>query len=282
MKRQVRANALGLSEIVGSLMLVLIVVAAATAFSLFIASYQKQVQAEEAQAHLKALESLRVITVQTELNQSDVGNATTAGTLVDVSFNVESLDVNPTILTGLDIDNQAVRNYSVSQLNLTTGSYSTAQVAALGVLDVGPNEQFSLIVDVSPGPGSSFYSPSFGLLSSSYVQIDLFTYLANDFRASFLPPTAIALVTLDQTISANGTPVAIPLLDGMNSVQPGGNATIVSWEWNVTPSIPNGGTASGEEVEAPFTEPPGTTYTVTLTVTDNFGLIGIDKVSYRF
>jgi flagellin-like protein len=280
MQRRLRANALGLSEIVGSLMLVLIVVSAATAFSLFIAGYQKQVQAEQAQAHLKSLESLHVITVQSLLNQS--AQATSSGQLLLLNFSVESLDINPTILTGLDVNNQAVRNYSVWALNLTSGGFQSIQVAALGQLYIQPNEQFDLAVDVSPGANSSFYSSTFGLSSSSYVQIDLFTYYANDFRASFLPPTAIALVTLDQTINSSGDPVAVPILDGLNSVQPGTNATIVSWGWNVTPSTPGNGTASGEETEAPFTEAHGTTYTITLTVTNNFGLIGVDKVKYVF
>src|SRR5579863_6268152 len=245
MRRRVRANALGLSEIVGSLMLVLIVVSAATAFSLFIAGYQKQIQAEQAQAHAKSLESLHVITVQTQLNSTGP-----AGSLLNLNFTVESLDVNPTILTGLDIDNQAVRNYSVWELNLTSGSFETIQVGALGIVNVGPNEQFHLSVDVAAGPSSSFYSQSFGLLSSSYVQIDLFTYLANDFRASFLPPSAIALVTVDQTYNAtSNTFVPIPILDGLNSLQPGNNATIVSWNWSIAPDSV---VASGEEAQAHF------------------------------
>lgn len=262
-------------------MLVLIVVSAATALSLFIASYQKQVQAEENQAHLKSLESLHVITVETLLNTSV--QATAPGTLQNVTFNVESLDVNQIILTGIDIDNQAVRNYSVTALNLTAGTYQTTQVAALGIIYITPDEQFQISVATSPGPASGFYDSSFGLLASSYIQIDLFTYLANDFRAAFLPPTAIALVTLDQTINASGVPQAIPILDGMNSVQPGQNSSIVSWDWSVdffgnhTPAL-----AFGEETEAPFNGPPDTTYNVTLTVTNNFGLIGVQTVHYLF
>jgi flagellin-like protein len=275
MRRGVRANSLGLSEIVGSLMLVLIVVSAATAFSLFIAAYQKQVQAEEAQAHLKSLESLRVVTVQTQVNLSSA----TPDSLLELNFSVESLDVNPTLLTALDIDNQAVRNYSVWELNLTSGAFQSIQVAALGLLNIGPNEQFDLAVDVSAGPGSSFYDAAFGLLSSSYVQIDLFTYLANDFRASFLPPTAIALVTVDQTYNATtDTFVPVPILDGLNSLQPGQNATIVSWNWNITP---DNTVTTGEEAEAGFVD-LNTEHTITLTVTNNFGLVGIDVIRYFF
>jgi flagellin-like protein len=275
MRRGVRANSLGLSEIVGSLMLVLIVVSAATAFSLFIAAYQKQVQAEEAQAHLKSLESLRVVTVQTQVNLSSA----TPDSLLELNFSVESLDVNPTLLTALDIDNQAVRNYSVWELNLTSGAFQSIQVAALGLLNIGPNEQFDLAADVSAGPGSSFYDAAFGLLSSSYVQIDLFTYLANDFRASFLPPTAIALVTVDQTYNATtDTFVPVPILDGLNSLQPGQNATIVSWNWNITP---DNTVTTGEEAEAGFVD-LNTEHTITLTVTNNFGLVGIDVIRYFF
>lgn len=269
--RRFRANARGLSEIVGSLMLVLIVVSAATAFSLFIASYQKQLQAEQTQTHDRALEAVQVITVDTLLNRS-----LTDGTLLDVNFTMASLDVNPMVISGIDINNQAVRNYSANELNLTTGLFETDSVAAGGVTNVGAHEDVTFIIDVTAGAGSSFYSNAFGLHASDYVQIDLFTALHNDFRSQFLPPTAIALVSVLQTYNAtSGTFLPVPILDGLNSLQPG-NASIVHWGWVVQP---DNTTASGGEVE-PVIVTTGIVHTATLTVTNSYGLIGTDTIQF--
>jgi flagellin-like protein len=269
--RRFRANARGLSEIVGSLMLVLIVVSAATAFSLFIASYQKQLQAEQAQTHDRALEAVQVITVATLLNRT-----LTDGTLLNVNFTLASLDVNPMVITGIDIDNQAVRNYSANELNLTTGVFETDAIAAGGVAYVGSHEDITVIIDASPGAGSSFYEVAFGLHASDYVQIDIFTALHNDFRSQFLPPTAIAIVSVLETWDATtSTFVPVPLLNGLNSLQPG-NASIVHWSWTVQP---DNTTAVGGEVE-PVLVTTGIVHTVTLTVTNNYGLIGTDTIQF--
>lgn len=259
-------------------MLVLIVVAAATAFGAFITSYQKTLQAEEQVTHDRALESLKTITALTTLNGTG-----TNGQLLVVNFTVASLDQNPTILTGLDVDNQPINNYTAYELNLTTGSVDSIVVAAGGQLHISANQQLAIAVDVSAGSASnSFYIQSFGLTDRSYVQVDLFTYLANDFRTIFLPPTAIALVTSLQSFVNGSTPTTVPALSGINSIQPQpGNATIVSWNWTAVTLAPPGATwtGSGEEVVPTFSIHPAS-YTITLIVTNNYGLVGSDVITY--
>lgn len=269
MRRRARPNERGLSEIVGTLMLVLIVVGAATAFSLFVSSYQKQLQAEQAIDQARNLESIKILRATTELNSSAPGNST----LLDVNFTVASLNVNPAVVTSLGVNNHAVRNYTVWQLNLTTGQFESDTVAAGGQLTLAPREQFNVLVDLSGGPTDSFYDPSFVLHTSDYVQLDVLTAYENDFRGVFLPPTAVALVSLLQTW--NGTAfVPAPLLDGSQSFQPG-NATIVGWSWSIEP---DGTTVIGEKASPRFT----TTglHSILLTVTNSVGLIGTAQLQY--
>ena len=58
--RRFRGNSRGLSEIVGTLILILIVIAAATALSVFVTGYEKTVLSQEANSHEKSLESYAI------------------------------------------------------------------------------------------------------------------------------------------------------------------------------------------------------------------------------
>jgi hypothetical protein len=252
-------------------MLVLIVVVAATAFSAFVASYQKQLQAEQALAHDRALESIDIIRVSPTLNVS-------AHSWASFNFTVVSLDVNPSVITSVSVNGQPLRQYAAIGLNLTTGAVETITIGAGGELALGAREQFNILVNANPGNTSSFYASATAIPYTSYVELELFTAYGNDFTGEFLPPTAIATISALQSFN-NGTPTTIPLLDGSNSFQPG-NATIVAWNWNVVPGNESG---FGEKVAAPYlvhTFGPPVIYTVFLNVTNSDGLIGFDQISY--
>jgi flagellin-like protein len=267
-----RLNRRALSEIVGALMLVLIVVVAATAFSAFAATYQKQLQAEQAIQHDRTLESIDVIRVSPTLNSSSQDWAS-------FNFTVVSLDVNPTVITSLSLNGNPLRSYSAIALNLTTGTVQSITVGAGGQLFLGAREQFNILVDASPGNGSSFYTTALALPYTSFVELELFTEYGNDFKGVFVPPTAIATVSALQSFN-NSTPITVPVLDGSSSFQPS-NASIVSWSWNVTPGAMLG---FGEKVPAPYlasSAGPAATFTISLTVTNSDGLIGFDQITYH-
>lgn len=266
-RRAIRGDR-GLSEIVGTLFLVLIVVAAATAFSVFVAQYQQQVQAEQAQAHDRALESFRIYDPVPTLNR-------TAGIWEALNITIASGDVNPSVVTGLEVNGEAVRQYLAFGMNLTTGNATWELVGAGGDLRVGPHGLYHLLLNFSQGANFSFYDP-FVLLATDYLKLDVLTVYQNDFAAVFLPPTAIAIVTPLQTW--NGTAfVTIPVLDGSYST-PGGNATVESWSWFIQPENV---TVSGEKVVAPFTNLTAL-HVITLTVTNTDGLEAVDQVTFRY
>lgn len=276
----------GLSEIVGALMLVLIVVSAATVFAVFVASYQKQLQAEEAIQQDRNLEDIRVLSVASTLNWTAVNVFADPTTLLNLNFSIASLGINPSTITGVSVDNQAVANYTVLQLNLTTNQKQYDTVAAGGIFTIYPRDDFALILDVSQGSTSnSFYDQDFGVFATSYVTISLFTSYGNDFTATFLPPTALAEVDQISVYCGGCTPPSYqdePVLDGTQSFQ-GGNGTLVSWAWSVSyasgcASTPNPALYAGEK--AIPTLSCATTYTIVLTVQNSYGLVGTSTTTY--
>ena len=78
-------------------MLVLIVVSAATAFGLFVAGYQKQVQQRQAISQQKSLESLTVLRVTPALNVSLTRYAL-------LNFTLASLYINPVTITEVSVN----------------------------------------------------------------------------------------------------------------------------------------------------------------------------------
>ncbi len=254
-------------------MLVLIVVVAATALAVFVQGYQKTVQAERALAQEKALESLKVLRVAPTLNSSSPPGATSWAWL---NFTVASLYVNPSTLTELTLNGNAVKNYSAVRLDLVTGTWTNTAVGPGGQLTLNPRDQVYLQVDSQGGALSSFYNPAYEVSTSTSLNFQLLTSFQNVFTGLFIPPTAIALVQTLQTWNASsGSYVQVPLLDGSNSFQTG-NLTILNWTWLVNPGSLN---YWGEKQTAPRLN-SATTYTIRLTITNTEGLQGVDTITY--
>ncbi|HZY69950.1 MAG TPA: archaellin/type IV pilin N-terminal domain-containing protein [Thermoplasmata archaeon] len=266
--RRIRGNPRALSEIVGTLFLVLIVVAAATSFSVFLAQYQKQAQANQAMAHNRSLESLRVLHVIPELN------GTTKNTWVSVNFTIGSSDVNPSTITTVALNDLRTKQFVVWAQNTSTGTITSTTVLTGGFYTLTPSEDVAINLTFT-GVGGSFFSP-YVIATTSYVKLDLFTALLNDFSSAFIPPSAIALVAPLEKWTGTGF-VVVPELDGSNSFQ-SGNGTIIQWAWNVTPWQGNQNLI-GERAVLNLTA-PFHTWNITLVVKNNDGLLGSDLVHY--
>jgi len=269
-------------------MLVLIVVVAVTAFSLFVASYQAQVQAEEAAAHDRSLENIRILSVSTVLNTTNRG-----ANYSSLTFVAGSLDVNTMIVNELTINGQVINFYTVKAL----ASPTVLQVCAfcnpsqppfqntMQEFNLTSLEQVTIVVNLttwSPvgqphGGFLSFYDlASFG--STNFVSISLYTVLGNDFNRVFTPPTAIALSEQSTIYSGNlDTPVVV--FDGSESIVPA-NDTIVSWSWSVNLGALACFGLGGEKALVPQSEFPSGTYSVMLTITDSNGLAGTATIPY--
>lgn len=264
-------NARGLSEIVGTLMLVVIVVGAAVAFSAFVASYQKQVQAEEQLAHNRALEDFKILGMNLTLN------SLSPTSVALLNFSVANLDIQNSTITTISINGNPVKNFTAFLLDPLTGTSSLVPVPPGFELNVTPSTQAWIQVDLIPlSPGNSMYVSSFALHVSDHVKINVYTGLVNDFVQTFVPPTAVAFVSSIQSWDGTGY-VNDPVLDGSQSLQPG-NATLVSWTWAVTDDNSTLHTHpttsySGQKVALSSINPYDT-YFANLTVTDSDGLVG--------
>jgi flagellin-like protein len=270
--RRFRSNDRGLAEIVGTLMLVLIVVVAAVAFSAFVASYQAQLQAQEAYQHDQALESIHILSISPVVNVS-------SGNYSSLNFTMISEDVDPTTITGIAINGQSLHNYTATavQQNVTPPRTTTVTVTDGDDFLLYPDDEATVWVNFTHGTSNgSFYSP-FNLTTLSFVKVDVYTGYLNDFSRVFIPPSAILLVN---TVVSGGTiPTTVTVLDGSQSVQPQGNATIVAWAWTVQN---NTTTANYTGVEAETRAPLlYGSYTITLVVTNSDGLEGRTINTYQ-
>lgn len=305
-----RGSSRGLAEIVGTLMLVVIVVAAATAFSFFVASYQKQVQNEETLNHDRALEGVKIVGISDApcmvgptayCNVKDVCSAPTC--FANVTFTVVSLDVNPMGFTNIFLNHLPVVNYtatirgstespcynSSNKLNNTSGVFPCSTLVVPGSSTVILH--FSLGGCVNAKCGNDAYwalGPGEGpgnIPSSSQFSLQFLTERGNQFSEIFAPPAAVISV-----FYVSGGTLSIPVFDGLNSYQPknSDNSSVVTYNWTVTngsgtpPLVGTDcgvdGVGSGGEFECAGLNG---TYTVTLTVTNSDGLTGVTSIPYR-
>ncbi|MCI4373483.1 MAG: hypothetical protein L3K02_07580, partial [Thermoplasmata archaeon] len=246
-RNRFRQDRRGLAEIVGTLMLVLIVVAAATAFSFFVASEEQTNLQEQNQLHLKNLEN---VTVQSVDNTP--GYFFPPLSLIFYSGNItlvlSSADIYNMSLTDIAIGGDPAQSYcedpgcNVSVLadkaNFhqfpVAGGSSYLTLPAFSVTAVTIND-------------SAFYLQPF-VYSSKSIQIQLGTTLGNTFVETLFPPVPeIGLNFL----------TGYPILDGSQSYQPHSgsspNAAIVQWVWTVTTMLadPDSGTYYGQEAQLP-------------------------------
>jgi hypothetical protein len=122
------------------------------------------------------------------------------------------------------------------------------------------------VVEVSLSPAHNM--SGFGQCEGDFDILQVYIGSGNDIIAE----------DLIGAFAVNEPPVPVPVgtdvcfctdtdFDGSGSYDPDG--TIVSWEWN----FGDGHTGSGETVSHHYYAPHGGTYTVTLTVTDDYGFV---------
>lgn len=209
-----RINRRGLAEIVGTVILVAIVVAAAAAFSLFVATYQSQLQKEEAATHDRNLEAVRILRV-------------TSPTAFGVDVLLASSDVNPMNLTDYSLNGIDVASWNFTIAGSRVSAQNCQWPASSSCDSLPPLEQ--AYVNLTSA-GMISYPLTLGVLTAR----------SNDFSYAFVPPVAIAKVYFVQTGAGNTTPV----FDGSASFQSPepDNASLVGFNWTIFPQglSPNG------------------------------------------
>lgn len=278
--RRVQRDARGLAEIVGTLLLVVIVVAAAVAFSIFVAAYESQLTAEEAAAHNRSLEDIRILSVSTVSNAAEY---------TSLSFVAGSLDINTMTVNELLINGQYINYFTETPLGSSTGlnicALCTPGHGTVVEFNLTSLEQVTISVSLTlwnaaTNPTGGFIAP-YTLATSgptNFVSISVYTTLGNDFNRIFDAPTAVGVTEQSETYSGSGyTPVVV--LDGSGSIVPA-NDTIVSWSWLINNSAATCFELSGEKALLPQSQIPYGTYSVMLTIVDANGLVSTATIPY--
>lgn len=216
--RHFRRSERGLSEIVGTLILILIVVSAATLLAAFVASYQKQLQTEESFTHDQSLESIHILGLTT---------AVSGGNYTKFGFTLASKYVNPSIILDISINSEPLKHFNWTDLSTSqSGRFTLGQD-----LNLSPFEEVSITLNLDPPNDTySFLNNTSLPQPDQYLTFNVYTVLQNDFTQVFLPPTPLAVVS---EIDPSGNN-PITLLDGSMSFQPGTNTSLVSWGWTVS------------------------------------------------
>jgi flagellin-like protein len=266
MMSSLRSDRTGVSEIVGALMLVLIVVVAASSLAIFISQQQQAIQEQEAQDQRKELESLDVLSIRPELRENSTE-------LSRVTFHVANLAVEDSKITSV-----VINSHDVKYFNITDGDGITVHHSYEDTILLGPRDQVDLSVDLN---GSSFFDDVV-ISITDYLIIDLNTYYLNTFTSTFVPPTAVAMVS--STPLWNGTGYDYyTLLDGRDSFA-SGSSEVVSWIWTVY-SIDNEThrteVLSGSGATVLINPLPDGQYLANLTIADSNGMIGLSSILFQ-
>jgi flagellin-like protein len=244
-----------LSEIVGALMLVLVVVIAATSFGMFYIQNQKRTEAQQALVAERGLEAMII----TKIVATPAG-----GPWTSLDFTVTSTSTKGMHIAGFNLNDVPVSTWTLTRQD---GSHDeteyTPWTAGQPALAVQPLERLVL------------HMSGVSIPATSVVTLDVLTERQNTFTKAFMPPTAVA--QFEETTTANTL-----LLDGSMSGQPTEGARIVSWSWSTATGPACAGAAAGKVVRLAIggTGGPGTVCIVTLTVTDSFGMTATDTFDY--
>ncbi|HYB77929.1 MAG TPA: archaellin/type IV pilin N-terminal domain-containing protein, partial [Thermoplasmata archaeon] len=181
-RSRARLNSRGLSEIVGTLMLVLIVVAAATAFSFFVASYEQTLLAQENANHQRALESLHVLSVQALPGKN--GSAKMSG----LNITLASGDVNPMQISDILVNGNAVISYNATYISTRTTVHVGVGPGDTNLsLNLSSLEEAEISLDLAPFNSTnntfSSFLPGFTPTSNSYLVLNFQTSRGNNFNA---------------------------------------------------------------------------------------------------
>ncbi len=258
------------------MMLVLIVVVAASSFAIFFSQYQEAEQTKRLDDQKRAQEKLQVISIVSELVEDDMTS------WQSFNFTIASLHNERSEIIRMAINDQLVWQFDVWRVDPYSGKFVKDALTAEDRMTIGPREEVSVLVDVETG----MYNAAASFSTNGFVKMDILTGMSNSFSKSFIPPSAVATHSIGSMAnrSEGAKPGALDYyvtLNGGSSVANSG-AYIVSWNWTVE-STNKSSTWKGEtfgkvvRMDLPCV---GGLHVVTLTVTDNFGMTNIS--TYRF
>ncbi|VVB89787.1 Uncharacterised protein [uncultured archaeon] len=242
----------GLSVVVGTLLLILIVVASVSALSVMVSEAQKKDMEQRSLRAAVESENLKIISLA--LNDSD-GD----GYWNTMILNVVNLNTDESRIVGININDRNAANYTdgvkeynfQNQLPIPSGRYRK--------IFLNLTSNFTSTINIS---------------RNDAIRVILFSSLTNKFEHVFLPPVPIIKVSVES--EQIGTAFYDVLsLDGSDSFEEEG--TIIDYQWQVRNGT-NGtsilGNPRGQKARMNFNLTGTGKFRVDLNVTDSNGILG--------
>ena len=258
-----------ISEIIGALMLVLIVVIAASAFALFISQQQKIQQDNQLIEDQKAGESLLISSLS--LNRTHPTD--TIWTSLNVT--VSSLDQGSSQIDRISINGYPLKSFQVARFNATSNGNVYVNMNYNQTFVIPSQQIVNIYVNMSDFFGAV------KLPVDGPIDCDIFTAYSNEFQKVYYPPTSIISIdTESQWNSSDNNYTSFLILDGSQSDQPG-DSTIVKWSWTIEDST-GIHLLDGRKVRYyPLPSGHGVA-TISLEVQNSNGLLGNSTTTYNF
>jgi flagellin-like protein len=277
----IRSSESGVSEVIGALILVLVVVAAGSVFAVFVSERQERLLERERLNERRDLEGIDIIAINPTFS---------SGSMTYVEFTISNIHSDDSYVTKININDLSIRQ--CYYFNHSSGLFDIP-ISFLESFNLGSLEQRIFRVSLIASHNNFFSSPP-SIRSGGYIKVDVFTELTNDFQRTFHSPSPIFVVRTDsEWDSSTASYINVILFDGSLSDQPIEDGEIIEWSWSIqTDHNPNNGvwgevgevnsTATGRMLRADdlFTAPAGTQYRLILTIKDNFGMVASDTHYY--
>jgi len=265
----------GVSEVVGALMLVLVVVVAATSFAIFIADKQEDLQRNERIQDRNENEKLGIHSVLMYPKKD-------GSEWYNITIRISSLHSEISRIAMITVNDFVVEEFSIRKTGFDWEN-NTDYLSGWERLNS------SEMVEIKFWPDIHFYGGDKDISISSPLKIEVSTSYGNSFEKRFLPPTSLFVIkTLTEWDSSTSTYISIPVLDGSLSEHPNEGGEIMSWDWAIrydddfnpiTDDLEF--SLKGRMARVTFPETP-MLYTISLTVTDQYGMKSTSESTYNW
>jgi len=251
----------GLSVVVGTLLLIIVVVGSVSALALMISEAQKKEMERNSLRIAVESENLKITSLALKTDNLSDENWST------IKINIVNLNTDEARIVGININDRNAKNYTdgvrnynfQNQFLLTEGA--SRQIIFNLISNSSSNSTFPLNISFTPPLNISRKDP---------IRVILFTSLANNFERVFLPPVPIIKVNVESEIIANMSQEVLTL-DGSDSIDREG--TIINYTWQGDNFAPGSGQ---KYMTNNFSSP----FNVTLSVTDSNGMQGSTRWIY--
>jgi hypothetical protein len=240
----------GLSVVVGTLLLIILVVGSVSALALMVNEAQKKEMERNSFRIAVESENLKITSLALKNDNLSDENWST------LRINVVNLNTEEARIVGININDRNAKNYTdgVGEYNFQS-QFPVPEGASRQII-------LNLISNSSSNSTSS--------LNISFTPPLNISSLANNFERVFLPPVPIIKVNVESEIIANISQEVLTL-DGSDSIDREG--TIINYTWQGDNFAPG----SGQKYRTNnFTSP----FNVTLSVTDSNGMQGSTRWVY--